>query len=276
MSNRIYEEITQRIIEKLENGIVNEKFEMPFNLNNGIPRNRFTGKKYRGINAILLESGEYATFKQIKELGGKVRKNAKSEKIIFWKMIEVEDEETEEDIKVPLARIYNVFKIGRDTTGIELMQKEVKYHEHERIEKADEIIKNYKDKPKITYEQGRAYYSPSEDIVNVPKTKEFKDINRYYSTMFHELIHSTGAKNRLNRDSITKAIKFGSENYSKEELIAELGASMLCATVGIENKTIDYSASYINSWIKALKNDYTLIITASQNAQKACDYILNK
>ena len=116
MSNRIYEEITQRIIEKLENGIVNEKFEMPFNLNSGIPRNRFTGKKYRGINAILLESGEYATFKQIKELGGKVRKNAKSEKIIFWKMIEVEDEETEEDIKIPLARIYNVFKIGRDTT----------------------------------------------------------------------------------------------------------------------------------------------------------------
>ena len=276
MSNRIYEEITQRIIEKLENGIVNEKFEMPFNLNSGIPRNRFTGKKYRGINAILLESGEYATFKQIKELGGKVRKNAKSEKIIFWKMIEVEDEETEEDIKVPLARVYNVFKIGRDTTGIDLMQEEVKYHEHERIEKADEIIKNYKDKPKITYEQGRAYYSPSEDIVNVPKTQEFKDINRYYSTMFHELIHSTGAKNRLNRDSITKEIKFGSESYSKEELIAELGASMLCATIGIENKTIDYSASYINSWIKALKNDYTLIITASQNAQKACDYILNK
>lgn len=272
MKKDIYERITERIIEKLEKGV--ENFEMPFNVGINAPRNKVTGKLYRGINLIILESGEYATFKQIKELGGKVKKGAKAEEIIFWKLIRAEDEDTQEEISIPIARTYKVFKIGRDTTGIESTKINTKKYEHESIKDAENIIKNYLDKPKLTSESGRAFYNKTDDIVNVPKKEEFKNINRYYSTMFHELVHSTGAEKRLNRETITKKSQFADETYSKEELIAELGASMLCTSIGIEKETIDLSASYIDGWIKALNNDKTLIISASQQAQKACDYIL--
>ena len=270
MSKKIYEEITNTIIEKLKEGT--GIFEMPFV--NGLPKNRVTGKIYRGINLWLLDGGEYATFKQVRELGGKVKKGAKSKKVIFWKLVEAEDEDTGEEIKIPLAKTYNVFKIGVDTEGIEPIEKEVKY-EHELIEDAESVIKNYPNKPKLQHESGSAFYRPTDDIVNVPPVEDFKNINEYYSTFFHELIHSSGSVNRLNRDGVANMDKFGSEKYSKEELIAELGAAMLCGTIGIEKQTIDQSASYINSWIKVLKDDYTLIITASQQAQKAVDHILN-
>ncbi|WP_277679993.1 zincin-like metallopeptidase domain-containing protein [Gracilibacillus dipsosauri] len=116
------------------------------------------------------------------------------------------------------------------------------------------------------------YYVPFEDRVNVPPKKDFQDINEYYSTLFHEMVHSTG--DRLDREGVTGKISFGSENYSKEELIAELGASMLCGVTGIENHTIDNSASYIHSWLRKLKDDKTLIVKAAQKAQKASDHIL--
>lgn len=271
MSKKIYREITERIIEKLKNGT--GVFEMPFQ--NGIPRNRVTGKAYRGINAILLDGGEYATFKQIRDLGGKVKKGAKSERIVFWKLINAEDEETQEEIKIPLLRIYNVFKIGRDTEGIEPTEQ-VKKYEHEIIEEAENVIRNYPNRPKLTNESGSAYYSPVKDLVNVPPMKDFKDIHRYYSTYFHELVHSTGAFDRLNREGVTNFDAFGSHRYSKEELIAELGAAMLCGRIGIEKHTLDQSASYIDSWIKVLEDDYTMIVQASQYAQKAVDLIVNE
>lgn len=270
MKKKVYEMITNKIIKKLEEGT--GVFENPFV--NGIPKNRLTGRAYRGINAFLLDGGEYATFNQIKQLGGRVKKGAKHEKVIFWKLIEAEDEETGEEIHLPFARTYNVFKIGRDTEGIEPFEKAEKF-EHDLINEAEEIVSNYKNKPKLTKESGAAYYKPSHDIVNVPPTEDFPDIHRYYSTLFHELVHSTGASKRLNRDGVVKSIKFGSDRYSKEELVAELGAAMLCGTIGIEKKTLDQSASYIDSWIKVLKNDKTFILSASQQAQKAVDYILD-
>lgn len=270
MSNKLYEKITNRIIEKMEQGT--SIFQMPFV--NGIAKNYVTGKAYRGINAMLLDGGEYATFKQIKDAGGKVKKGSKAEIVVFWKMIEVEDEETGETVKIPLAKEYKVFKIGDCTEGIEPKTKSKEY-EHEPIEFAEKIIQEFENKPRFTNLSGRAYYRPSNDVVNVPPMKDFEDINRYYSTFFHELVHSTGSEKRLKRDGIVKLDSFGSEQYSKEELVAELGAAMLCGITGIENKTIDQSASYIKSWIKVLKNDYTLIVTASQQAQKAVDYIQN-
>ncbi|MFB4165629.1 zincin-like metallopeptidase domain-containing protein [Alteribacillus sp. JSM 102045] len=110
--------------------------------------------------------------------------------------------------------------------------------------------------------------------MNVPPKSEFEDINKYYSTLFHEMIHSTGHQSRLERAGITETTHFGSKTYSKEELIAELGASMLCGITGIDNTTIDNSASYIHSWLQVLKGDKRLIIQASQQAQKAVQHIL--
>lgn len=269
MSKKLYEKITNRIIEKLEEGTA--IFQMPFV--NGEAKNHLSGKAYRGINQILLDGGEYATFKQIRECGGKVKKGAKSETVIFWKMVEAEDENTGETIKIPLAKQYNVFKIGKDTEGIEPKQESGKY-EHEPIEEAERIVRDFENKPRITHESGGAHYTPSTDILNLPPKNDFKEIHRYYSTFFHELVHSTGSKDRLNRPGVAEMDHFGSKQYSKEELVAELGAAMLCGVTGIENLTIDHSASYIQSWISALRNDHSLIVTASQQAQKAVDYIL--
>lgn len=270
MSKKVYEMITNKIIEKLEQGTV--PWEMPFE--KGISVNYVTQKPYRGINAWLLDGGgEYATFKQIKDNGGKVKKGSKSHLVVFWKMIEVEDEETQKDVKIPLARYYNVFKIGEQTEGIEPKQIKGESFDHDPIEAAEEIVKNYMDSPNYTFNSGSAYYKPSLDVINVPPIKDFKEISSYYSTMYHEMVHSTGHKNRLDREGVANFNGFGTEKYSKEELVAELGASMLCGIVGIENSTLDKSASYIQSWLNALKNDTSLIVNASQQAQKAVDYI---
>lgn len=268
MSVKLYEMITNKIIEKLEKGTV--PWRRPWV--NGIARNWVTQKEYRGINTLLLDGGEYATFKQIQEAGGKVKKRAKSHVVVFWKLIDVEDEETGEEKKIPLLRYYRVFKVGEQTEGIEPKRKEIKF-EHDPIEKAEEIKRNYINCPTYSFESGRAYYNPLLDHINVPPISDFENVHEFYSTLFHEMIHSTGHKNRLNREGVTSVASFGSETYSKEELVAEIGASMLCGVAGIDNHIIDNSASYIQSWLRKLKNDKKLIILASQQAQKAVDYI---
>lgn len=275
MSKKVYEMITNQIIEKLEQGTI--PWKRPFK--NGIAKNWKSKKAYRGINAMLLDGGEYATFNQIREAGGKVKKGAKSQIVVFWKMSKYtkEDKETgeEKQEKVPLMRYYRVFKVGEQTENIEPKEDIIEYN-HDPIKEGEKIIEGYMDCPDYTFVSGRAYYQPSFDIVNVPPIKDFENINEYYSTFFHEIVHSTGHTSRLNRKGVTQLSEngFGSEVYSKEELVAELGASMLCGIAGIENETIENSASYIQSWLSALKNDKKLIVHASQQAQKASDYIL--
>jgi antirestriction protein ArdC len=271
MSQKIYEMITNQIIEKLEAGTV--PWKKPFK--NGIPRNWKSQKNYRGINLFLLDGGEYASFKQIKEAGGRVKKGEKSNICIFWKMLDVEDEETKEKKKIPMLRYYRVFKVGEQTEGIEPKQELEKF-EHDPIEEAEKVKNEYFNPPSYSFNSGGAWYKPFEDHINVPPKEDFPDVNQYYSTLFHEMVHSTGHQTRLKRDGVIKTNRFGSKDYSKEELVAELGASMLCGVTGISNETIDNSASYIDSWLQKLKNDKTLIVKAGQQAQKAADYILGK
>lgn len=268
MSKKVYEMVTDVIIEKLNEGTI--PWNQPFV--NGGAVNWKTQKPYRGINTMLLSGGEYATYKQVKEAGGKVKKGAKSSIVVFWKLLDVENEETGQEEKVPLLRYYRVFKVGEQTEGIEPKRK-IERFEHDPIEEAETIIKNYMGKPSISYKNEGAYYQPYFDHVNIPPKSSFPQIHDFYSTLFHELIHSTGHKERLDREGVANFDKFGSERYSKEELVAEIGASMICGIVGIENKTIDNSASYIQSWLTVLKNDKTLVVKASQQAQKASDFI---
>lgn len=274
MSQKIYEMITNQIIAKLEEGTV--PWRRPWI--NGTAVNWKTGRPYRGINTILLAGGEYATFKQVKESGGKVKKGEKGQIVVFWKWIEKKErgEETDEDEKkekIPLLRYYKVFEINSQCEGL-TSKREDNAFEHDPVKEAETVVKGYDHRPSVTYYSGSAYYQPSPDRINVPPMKDFEDVNEYYSTLFHEMVHSTGHPKRLNREGITQMNTFGSEDYSKEELIAELGASMLCGVTGIENTTLDNSASYIQSWLRALKNDQTLIVKASQQAQKASDHIL--
>lgn len=128
------------------------------------------------------------------------------------------------------------------------------------------------ERPEIEHNEPRAYYRPSDDKINMPKPEAFVSEQEYYSTLFHEMTHATGHASRLNRLSETAG--FGSKDYSKEELVAEMGAAMLCGIAGIENKTIDNSASYINSWLKVLRSDKKLLVSAGGQAQKAADLIL--
>lgn len=271
MNNKVYEMVTNKIIEKLENGTV--PWKKPFKNSKAV--NWFTQKPYRGINQILLDGGEYATFNQIKKAGGKVKKGEKSHIVVFWKMLDIEDEETGEEKTIPLLKYYRVFKVGEQTEGIEV-KNELEEFEHEPVEEAQKIKDNYFNAPTFSSQSGGAWYKPFTDHINVPPKEEFENINQYYSTLFHEMVHSTGHDERLQRDGIVKFNGFGSQRYSKEELIAEIGASMLCGVAGIDNDTIDNSASYINSWLNVLKGDEKLIVIASQQAQKASDHILGE
>lgn len=270
MSIKIYEMVTERITKMLEAGVV--PWRKPW-VNNAAVSWK-TQKPYRGVNTILLEPGEYATIKQINEAGGRVKKGEKSQIVVFWKWIDFKDPETGERTgdKIPLLRYYSVFEINRQCEGLESKRK-TQVFEHDPIEEAEKIIAGFVDRPPISFAPGRAVYRPRIDAISVPDKMDFPILAEYYCTLFHELVHSTGHRKRLNRPGIEEYAEFGDENYSKEELVAELGASMLCTIAGIDNSTLPNSASYIGSWLRALKNDPKLIVQAAGQAQKAADYM---
>ena len=125
-------------------------------------------------------------------------------------------------------------------------------------------------------QEDRAWYRPCTDTVGIPARGAFDSAEEYYSTLFHELTHSTGHPKRLGRAGIEKLNTFGSESYSKEELIAEMGAAMLCGVAEIERKTLSNSAAYLKSWTDVLKGDSRMVVSAASQAQKAADYILGE
>lgn len=269
MSTKIYEIVTNRIIELLEKGVV--PWRRPWR--SGAAVNWQTQKPYRGINAILLDAGEYATFKRISEAGGTIKKGEKGHIVVYWNWIEKKDEESGEMEKIPFLRYYKVFNVLTQCEGLQSRRDEP-IIEHDPIEEAERIINGYNDKPDIRFAPGRAFYRPSQDFVSVPAMSEYTQPEEYYCTLFHELVHSTGHERRLNRGGITEMAAFGDEVYSKEELVAEIGAAMLCGVSGIDNTTIANSAAYINGWLRALKDDKSLVTLAAGKAQRAADYIL--
>jgi antirestriction protein ArdC len=267
MGKNIYEMVTDKIIEKLESGVI--PWRKPWV--NGGAVNWKSQKAYRGINTMLLEEGEYATFKQITEAGGKVKKGAKSEIVVFWKWIEKEEEGKIE--KIPFLRYYNVFNIATQVDGLE-SKRVASTFSHDPIEACENIVKGYINSPTFSYQSKGAWYRPSQDHINIPPMKDFPNIEEFYATSFHEMIHSTGHTSRLNREGVTTQVAFGSEVYSKEELVAEIGAAMLSGVAQIDMSTFENSASYIQSWLKVLKDDKTLLVKAGAQSQRAVDYIL--
>ena len=274
----VYEMVTARIIAELEKG--NIPWEKPWTGTQTGAFNRISKKPYSLINQMLLiHTGEYATFKQWADLGGHVRKGEKSEIVVFWKILE--KEETDKDTgekeirKIPMLRYYNVFHISQ-VEGVKPLAKP--FEDVKPIEEADKVIADYVKRENIDFEEcasNQAYYSPSFDRVVVPMKQQYKNINEYYSTTFHELTHSTGHKNRLNRLQNGAVAAFGSETYSKEELVAEIGSASLMNLLGIETpKTFRNSAAYIQSWLKDLRNDNKFIVSASSKAEKAVNYII--
>ena len=273
----VYEVITERILEELERGVV--PWRRPWD--QVASKNIATGKKYRGINAITLPGGLFATFKQVKDLGGNVKKGVHGFPVVFFSFPDhaKEKEEEKEDGKedgrtAPIIRYYHVFRI-EDCDGIDLAPFQAKEGKPSSVEAAEAIVLGMKNRPVIIEKTStEAYYCPSTDTVQIPDRNQFPRIEEYYSTLFHELSHATGHSDRLGRKTLTAAAAFGSEEYGKEELIAEFGASFLCGEAKIDNTTIKNSASYIASWKRVIKADSRLVIQAAGMGQKAADYIL--
>ena len=278
----VYDMVTERIIAELEKGII--PWEKPWTGVRDGAFNRITKRPYSLINQMLLQHrGEYATFKQWSELGGHVRKGEKSEIVVFWKILEqleTNEETGEKEIKkIPLLRYYNVFHISQ-VDGVEPLAPEQLNNDITPIEAGDKIITDYITREHLNFiecKSNKAYYSPSADTVKVPLKEQYDLINEYYSTTYHELIHSTGHKNRLNRLHTGAIAAFGSEDYSKEELVAEIGSATIMNMLGIETtKTFRNSTAYIQSWLQVLRNDNKFIISASSKAEKAVNYIMNQ
>lgn len=282
MAGSVYEMVTERIIDQLENGVI--PWQKPWTGIRSGAYNRVSKKPYSLLNQMLLRfDGEYATFKQWQDLGGHVRKGEHAQIVVFWKIQPVEEEQedgTKTVKQIPLLRYYNVFHISQ-VEGVEPLPKE-KLNDIEPIEKAENVLSDYWSRENITVEHAagdRAYYSPGRDLIHLPLFEQFTNANEYYSTAFHESVHSTLKEDRCNRaeDRKGKLVAFGSDEYSKEELVAEIGSASLMNIMGIETeKSFRNNAAYIKNWLSVLKNDVRFIVSASGKAEKAVRYILNE
>lgn len=218
------------------------------------------------------------TFNQVRAKGGRVKKDSKSQIIIFWSFIKKELNEIDTATGKNKQKQYAILKYHRvfnveQCEGLKLPEEQDAIKDFNKIQECENIVNSYTSRPEIRHGIARAYYSPQGDFINMPQQVSFYSEEEYYSTLFHELVHSTGHKDRLDRDDI-QAGAFGDANYSREELTAEIGTAFLCTMAGIDSVTIENSQAYINSWIKALENDEKMIVLASGRAQKAVDYML--
>ena len=273
----IYAEITNRIVSEMENGLI--PWQKPWVASGGCV-SYATGKPYSLLNQMLLgRPGEYATYKQIQSAGGYVKKGQKASMVVFWKWIEQEDEETHEKKEVPFLRYFNVFHIDQCEGVAAKHTTEAAFPDGaEPLEAAQDIIYDYlsREGVKLSHQEGdRAFYRPATDEVVLPIRKQFVSTAEYYSTVFHELTHTTGHEKRLNR--LSKPSFFGTEDYSKEELIAEISAAALVNHAGLEtSRSLRNNAAYIQNWLKVLKDDKRFIVSAAGQAEKAVALILNK
>ena len=278
----VYDMVTNRIIAELEKGKI--PWQKPWTGIRSGAYNRITKRPYSLLNQMLLQhTGEYATFKQWQDLGGHIRKGEKSEIVCFWKIFESKennpDTEEIEIKKIPLLRYYNVFHISQ-VEGVEPLTEEQLNDKVEPIEAGDKIITEYIKREHLKFvecKSNQAYYSPSNDTVVVPLKEQCQLINEWYSIAFHEISHSSGYKSRLNRIQTGAISAFGSQYYSKEELVEELSSATLMSVAGLETpKTFRNSTAYIQNWLQVLRNDNKFIVSASSKAEKAVNYILAK
>jgi antirestriction protein ArdC len=291
-----YKAITRSILASLKNGSV--PWQKPWKaprrgFNPNVQHNAVSGRPYRGMNVITLwaesaengyESNAWMTYKQAQKLGGNVKRGQSGTTVSFWKFEEVEEvdpvtKKTKRTRRVTL-RMFYVFNLDQ-TEGCKLPKRKASGADEEPfdvIELAQGVADNYVQNggPSLAYDGiDSAYYRPATDAVHVPEFKQFNSPGEAYATLFHELGHSTGHESRLDRlDPGVKLAAFGSEDYSKEELVAEFTAAFLCAETGIDN-TRDNSVAYIANWLRVLDNDPKMAMQAASKAQKASDLILS-
>jgi len=290
--------ITNRIVKLLEAGTV--PWHKPWaNRQTGtdaFPRNAVTKRHYRGINVFILGSQSYGspywlTYREALALGGHVKAGEHGSPIVFWKWLSRGIEKPDGSINekhFPMLRYYTVFN-AEQTEGcrlpVDTKDGAMPEPTFNPIDACEAIYADMPNRPRLEHgataaitrgHRLEAYYSTGSDTVVMPRREAFDSPEFYYSVFFHELTHATGAVHRLNRPTLRQAVKFGDTNYSKEEMVAEMGASFLAGHTGIEQVTLPNSAAYLDSWIRVLKGDAKLVIVAAAAAQKASDYIVNR
>ena len=276
----ICQTITDSIIEQLEQGTAPWVKPWKDDGSNGAPFNPVSKTFYRGVNFVYLSmmgmgrSNLWLTYKQAQAIGAHVKKGSKAVPVIFFKTMTVKDKATGDDKAVPVIKSYSVFNLD----DIELADSKLVRDDGDDDSEKPVIIRLTAPET-ILAESGadirhggnRAFYVPSHDFIQLPNIEQFNSVPDYYATALHELTHWSGHESRMKRDFKGR---FGDSSYAFEELVAELGAAMLCAHSGIDGKL--QHASYIENWLQVLKNDKRAIITASSHAQKACDFILKQ
>ena len=292
----VYERVTERITDLLKQGVV--PWQRPWDAHVGPPRNGVSGRHYRGLNIFLLslagfDSPWWLTPRQVNGLDGHIRKGERVSWIYFFKRwlpkgermeaSEMEDSTEETPMKtrpVFIARAYRVVNVDQcQGPGIERFRDKHPVetpvqNDNDPIAGCEQIVAGMPSPPAIRHGGNQACYWPDSDQVSMPRRETFISSEAYYGTLFHELCHSTGHVDRLNRKTLVAGAPFRSPTYSREELIAEIGAAFLCAEAGIDDPTIENSAAYLNGWLKYLSSDPKALLVAGAQAQKAADYVL--
>ncbi len=287
-----YQAVTDLILEHLEKGTV--PWRCPWNREVGRPCNFQSGKPYRGINALLLGwrhcgSPWWLTYRQAQERGGQVRKGERGAMVVKYGTFNAKDSppdggeapaEGASKRKLGYLRTFTVFN-ATQIDGITFPAADPKQPlaTWQRKEQADAIIAGMPNPPSISEKDiTRACYSVGKDEVTVPLLNKFESVEAYYATVFHEICHSTGHRTRLDRDTLTQHDEFGGPDYSREELVAEMGAAFLGMEADIALDRHEQSAAYLNGWLSALKakEHRKWIVQAAAQAAKAADYILNR
>jgi antirestriction protein ArdC len=290
--NKSYEDITNKLVKKIQESGILPWHQPYFGHSNAV--SYVTGKPYSWLNQWLIicqaegqadgQANEYLTWHQIQQHQAHLRKGCHGYRVYFWntfEKVEIDNEGNRITKQIPYLKSYTVFSVNdcegiqprwqRNRTGITTISP---------IKHAEELVTQYLTREKINLEHIRneAYYSVSRDTINLPSLSNHRSAEDYYATLLHECVHSSGHEKRLHRfKSNDHSSPFGSPNYSREELVAEMGAAFLLNHLNIDNpSTFQQNAAYIQSWIRALQNDVSLIAIAAGKAEKAVQFILGQ
>jgi antirestriction protein ArdC len=279
-SHSPYDAVTEKIIEALARGVVPWRRPWQDAL---LPCNAISRKRYRGINMLLLSLAPYQdhrwlTFRQAKQLGGHIRHGERSTLVVFWKPLVITPVDAQtgvtERLTIPLLRHYHVFNVEQ-CEGLDIPPADASKSQNgsERIERAEAVVRAMPNPPMIRVGGSVASYRPREDLVQIPGIGLSQAPDSYYATLFHELGHATGHETRLNRTGMMAKAEFGSRDYSREELVAELASAFCSAVIGLDNSLLDGAAGYVKNWLEVLQDDPKALVVAAAQGQRAADYI---
>ena len=278
----IYETVTTRILNQLAAG------QVPWHKTwkTGLPKSLTTGKEYRGVNLLVLGSAEYTsrywlTFREAQRQGGHVRKGERATPVIYWKWRTPEElaqraEQTGKETVSPCTPFVSAVFNFDQVEGVARPADDLPPRPEDRLQVADQMLEVMPDKPEIVHTlTAQPAYSPRRDRITLPHLSQFESADEYFGTLYHELVHATGAPRRLNRFAAAEGDRV--EKYSFEELVAEFGAAFLCGFAGIENQNTEaLQASYIEGWARVFQQDNRVLVRAASAAQRAADYIRGK